>query len=132
MKNQKAKEQVHHGDLSGHGNKGFRNLDLPNVDVCRAVPGGGTRRPIAGESDASEDARAFGQDPHAIVLGVLDKASDLDDEDPVGILYGKLCLGNQSVTAVWKEILGRHPCRVRSTPGRTTSSGMQCIYTCWG
>ena len=65
----------------------FRNLDLPHVDVRCAVPGGGARRPIAGESEAGENARAFGQDPHAVILGALDKASDLQDEDPVGVPY---------------------------------------------
>lgn len=60
----------------------LRNLDFPHVDVRRAVPGGDARRPVARESEPSQDARAFGQDPNAVVLGPLDKARDLDDEDP--------------------------------------------------
>jgi len=61
----------------------LRNLDFPHVDVRRAVPGrGARRRVVARESEAGQDARAFGQNPHPVVLGALDKAGDLDDEDP--------------------------------------------------
>lgn len=61
----------------------LQNLDFPHVDVRRAVPGrGAQRRVVARESEPGQDARAFGQNPHPVVLGALDKAGDLDDEDP--------------------------------------------------
>jgi len=98
----------------------FRNLDLPYVDVRRAVPGGDARRPIAGESKAGEDARAFGQDPHAVVLGALDKASNLDDEDPVGVIvrrqscWGKLGMAGEKTRPnepVWQALFGEPICQ---------------------
>ena len=67
----------------------------------------------------NEDARAFGQDPHAVVPGVLDKASDLDDEDPVGITYKGSdhvridmvwWVKNKPNKAVWQALFGEPVC----------------------